>query len=365
MAIQPRRGNGKGAVAPKPSNLPTMTELAGMVSEATQADMSVIMAAKEDVVRGPLVIGNDLADDLGPERMAVFPIVDSFNEDGKPPVWSNPDQYSIAKSMANGGSRQVKAWHTKDFADKTAQGIEIDAAIAACTAKISDQLVTGAAKVEAKKERGYWQGRKSVNRNTYRRAIAWWQQTEAFKTLPLISVKVLTDNVLDDNGHPVMNPETKLPETEITTSKMAIKVWEKADPENYVVVTLTTFLSFDPALALANGGTLQAVVDTAEREGSGGTTKGATALAFKDVELACARLNKLLQQDNIGLVFAKEASKAETGKVFAHTICDTYLMLQPICEPMLPIYQAVEDEATAKLAADRKEAADKYAANIK
>ena len=224
----------------------TAVALAHKVSEATMSDMTGLMEAKEETQRGPLVIMIDLRKDLGTDGMASIPLMDSVNEDGKPPATNNPDGYYRFKPLANGGSRQVRAWWHNDFADSTTTGqpikigdrptvvggVEIDSILAELTKKISDELVKGSDKVELKKERAYWQGRKSVNRNTYKKAFAVHQRGEEFGKAPKLAWRIMTDDstkTIEQGGAP-------------STSKTPIKVWEKDSPENYTLWSVQTFL---------------------------------------------------------------------------------------------------------------------------
>lgn len=329
------------------SKMKTAMSLAALVSAATMSDMVSIMQADEDKRRSSVVIYLDLLRDMGRDKLLTVPRIDTTIDEGV----NNPDGYYIKKTLANGGSKDVRAWWHNDFADSTSTGtpvtigerpdnvggVEIDGVLLYLSDKIADKTAMSSDIEYWKTERAYWQGRKSTNRNTYTRGLKIFQRAEDMAVCNKLSFRFKAEGKDTD----VTKGDAP------TTSKAQVKIWEKDATENYVLWSIGTFLQCDPNAAHQAGGLLADLVATVGDTNDAEDEELIAPLGLKDLELNCQRVSALLNQDKIGQLLKAMAAKKDTGPIFAHTFYETLLLMQAAASDagFEKMWQDVEKEA--------------------
>ena len=235
-------------------------KLAAKVSDQTMQDAEIILDAKEDDRRGPLVLAIDFKRDFTPTELASFPVVGSTEG-------NNPDVTKVPKEMANGGTREVNHyWYRHDFAPNTHLGITLAETIKDLSDKKKDTNNADPDDVALSLSRA--QARLDAWGTRCERAFAYIQQCERWEAIADKVKYHLTmqravdfngDLVTDDKGQPVM---------EVSKSPKPIKMWD-ATPNGKEIkfISLTSFLAFDVNEAAKNGGDWQALHATVGGDG--------------------------------------------------------------------------------------------------
>lgn len=336
-------------------------QLAGKVSEETLKHSCAILVADEDTRRGPIQIMYDLQADLGDELDA-FPQIDSENEEGKAPITNNPD-WSKVQTQSGSTTRDVRTSWINTFIDATTSGHEvklytrpelvggheIEAFIDLYSGIIKDKATTGPQAKDAKLELGYWQGRKATLRKVYRRAIKLHQYIEQVETQS--GGKIVVEIKKDSDGSP-------------SSSKVPILLSSKANPSDYWLGSVSSFLNMDLELAHANGGTVSDYSKTLGKGTNTADVKLTPPLKASDLERTAMAVAKLLDTDNIKTVISRMAKEKDTGDVFAWIMVECSRSMTAAVVDLYPQWEKVEAERAAELqkqrdaqAAKRKSAA--------
>lgn len=325
-------------------------QLAAKVSEATLEHSCSIMSADEDVRRGPVMIMYDLQGDLGDELNS-FPIIDSENEEGKAPTTNNPDWSLVAKTVGT-TTRNVRTSWINTFIDATSSGHEIvkdtrpelvggheiEAFIDLYSSIVKDASTTGPQAKDAKLELGYWQGRKATLRKVYRKAIKLHQYIEQVSDQS--NGKIVVELKKDADGSP-------------SSSKVPVLLFDKANPSDYWLGSISSFLNMDLDLAHANGGTVSDYSKTLGKGTNGQDVKLTPPLKASDMERTAMAFAKLLDTDNIKTVISRMAKEKDTGDVFAWIMVECSRSLAAATIDLQPQWEKVEEENRAAREAER------------
>lgn len=238
------------------------------------AHINRVQTAKEEVLRGPVVIRNDLVRLFGATalRATAIPGTGTKTNPGKPNA--PKDRYVYPKPKADGTPGEGVGWFWNDVVDFTPEGKKIIAEIAAIKEKMAKG---GGTRISDGKPLSRLESRLNTLRNQTKTAARLEHQIAAFEAYGL-EVNLQYD---DDK------------ETEPTRTKDQVYyVNPKARAKEWNIVSLNAFLGYDVDKATKAGGTFKNLLDTAKR----GTQSGSTT---QDAAKVPAIANQDMAQDYI------------------------------------------------------------------
>lgn len=253
----------------------TAIRLAGMAGDDVNATLTVIADAKQEMAGGPLRVMIALRKAFGEE-------LDSFPKPGEK-EGNNRDEITVEETV-NGETKSRKTtWYTV-FADNLKEGASILEAIDHCKrARNPEAIKDGIPQhiLDRTGEKG-WIDRE-LNRLTGRRATF---RASIKRAMELVFQFNAIENVPNIQAEPIWE-EGKEGE-DIIVSPKCIVVWqtpEDGKPVKYQEdYTVQTFLKFDAAKAIENGGGFKALENTLARKAkaSGAEPKAERRIASLD-----------------------------------------------------------------------------------
>lgn len=236
-------------------------DLASHVDAGFTAAIDTITYAKETVVSGAIMIEQELRRVFSKEDLASFPIPDSVNSAESPT--NNPDKYKAPTPTKDGTVRNSPRSFYNDLFEEMPSGKNIRKQLTGISAAINETNEAPAeykrmSKGERKAEQALWQGRVITGRNLIKRAMKLLLQWDRIKSeLPKVAIQYVVKTDKDGNESVIRSPKP-------------IMVYDPANPVDMNVYSVTSFLSFKPDVALAKGGTVKDLWETAGRQGGEG-----------------------------------------------------------------------------------------------
>lgn len=166
-----------------------------------------------------------------------------------------------------------------------------------------------------------------------RRTIELHHQFEGIKGMPLVGIKWIET----EKAKHIVMPEAfgkGSPAIKVTTSPKSIWIFPEGKSENGKVYSVTQLNSFDIALAIANGGTMDKLTDTAKKGSNDqgeGTNDGSTMTsdeAYSDVNRFINFINRSDNLAQINLILGNK--KHELHKDWLENINSLKIAIDPI-----------------------------------
>lgn len=325
-------------------------------AEFTEA-VDSITRAKETVVSGALVIEQELRRVFSKDDLSSFPIPDSVNSAESPT--NNPDKYKAPTPTKDGTVKLSPRSFYFDLFEAMPSGKTIREALDGISQAIAGEASAPAIykrmdKSERKAEQALWQGRLTTGRNLVKRAVKVLLQWDTIKAeMPKVGLKYIVKTDKDGNES-------------IAKSPRPIKVFDAAETDVMDVVSITTFLSYKPAVAVAKGGTVKDLWETTGRQGGegqgdkdGGKVVVKVGMGLEDTDKVFATLAHHFDNEEadgrkrVAAFIKHVTAKDKTGKMnedLILTVGNVCMALDELWTELEPIYAKLTKVQRAKAA---------------
>lgn len=320
-----------------------------------------ILKARETLKRGPVAMLLLFRADYGTDRLAMFPIVNS-----EAPVGNRPAaKYRKPQKNAKGINTTVPGDWYNDFAD----AFQVVRDIVRDLNDLGDKKgkFQGMSAYDRKAHQITLEGKRTAVRTLVKQAMSLHQQLETLEMYPAAKVRFSTDTVRadavnDDNRHLVVSENSDGTFEMLGTNYNPIIVSHASKPENFEVMSVTSFLSLDVPKAREKGGTYDALIETVK---GGETPENEEAAAWTqwgigDFVTAMSGISEFLDDESHAAVVLKAIAEKDSAD-FVEAFGEFFISVQSVYNRHVKArFENIKKAQADKLAA---EAAKQNAAN--